>query len=142
MLKWRRSKAYNDAEYPKGYLLERIAGEKFDSTRRDHAEGFVQLLRNVVQSYEAFALAGGVPSLADPGVPTHNVLHRLTAADFKFFVAQAKSALSKAEKALASTDKGESARLWRELFGSDFPEGPGTKAAFPPSPVRPPNRPE
>lgn len=142
MSKWWRHETYQDPEYPKGYLLERIVGEKVDSGKRDHAEGFVQLLRNIVTSYEPYALASIVPSLPDPGVPSHNVLHRLSADDFRAFISRVKTALSKAEEALASTDKNESAGLWREVFGKKFPEAPTAKAAFPAAAVRPPNRPE
>jgi len=142
MFKWWREETYQEPVYPKGYLLERIAGEKLDSGKRDHAEGFVQLLRNILTSYEAYAVANVVPSLSDPGVPTHNVLHRLTAGDFKVFIAHIKAGLTKAERALASADKNESARLWREVFGSRFPDAPTAKASFPAAAVRPPNRPE
>lgn len=142
MFKWWRRETYRTPEYPKSYLLERLAGEVFDRSKRDHAEGFVQLLRNLIAKYESYATANIVPTLPDPGVPTHNVLARLSAVDFKTFIGYAKLGLTKAEKALASTDRDESARLWREVFGPKFPGAPTAKAAFPAAAVRPPNRPE
>ncbi|MGZ5440299.1 MAG: SMODS domain-containing nucleotidyltransferase [Thermoanaerobaculia bacterium] len=142
LFKWWRKQAYTTPAYPKGYVLERIAGEVFDRTKRDHAEGFVQLLRNIVSNYEWYALVNSVPTLTDPGVPSHNVLARVSAADFKTFINHVKSAVAKAELALSATDKGTSAKLWRELFGSKFPAAPTAKAAFPAAAVRPPNRPE
>ena len=142
MFKWWRQEAYKSPKYPKGYLLERIAGEVFDTSRRDHAEGFVQLLTNIIAAYDSYAVADVVPLLRDPGVLSHNVLERLNAEDFKKFIQQVKSGLAKAEKALAATTVGHSAELWREVFGVKFPSAPTAKAAFPAAAVRPPNRPE
>jgi tRNA nucleotidyltransferase (CCA-adding enzyme) len=142
MFKWWRTEAYTAPEYPKGYLLERIAGEVFDRTKRDHAEGFVQVLRNLISMYDSYAAAGVVPTLSDPGVPTHNVLARLSVEDFRTFIGYAKAGLATAERALASSDKDESVRLWRQVFGTKFPPASTAKAAFPAAAVRPPNRPE
>lgn len=142
MFKWWRKQAYATPEYPKGYVLERLVGEVFDQSKRDDAEGFVQLLRNMIGRFEFYTLLNGVPTLPDPGVPGHNVLARVSAADFKVFITQVKAALVTAEKALASSDKVESAGLWAKLFGSRFPTVPTAKAAFPAAPIRPPNRPE
>jgi hypothetical protein len=142
MLKWWRKQAYAKPEYPKGYPLERVAGEVFDRAKRDHAENFVALLRNIVRAYEGYTLLNLVPTLSDPGVPTHNVLARITPDDFTTFVGHVKSGLVTAEAALASTEKEESAGLWGKLFGPQFPAAPIAKAAFPPTPIRPPNRPE
>lgn len=77
MVKWWRREAYEKPKYPKGYVLERLVGECVDKTKRDHAEGFVQLLANVQAKYGSYATLGIVPHLSDPGVPTHNVAHRL-----------------------------------------------------------------
>ncbi len=141
LFKWWRKEAYTTPTYPKSYPLERIAGEVFDQAKRDHAEGFVQLLRNIVSAYSSYAALNLVPTLPDPGVPTHNVLARVSPADFKTFIAQMHTALATAEKALASTDREEGAALWRQVFGAKFPAAPTAKAAFPPAPIRPPNRP-
>lgn len=142
MFKWWRKEAYSSPTYPKGYVLERLVGEVFDQSTRDDAEGFVQLLRNLVSTYDVYATLNVVPNLPDAGVPSHNVLARVSASDFKTFMGKVKSALSTAEEALASTDKAESAELWRKLFGSKFPPAPTAKAAFSASAIRPPNRPE
>jgi Second Messenger Oligonucleotide or Dinucleotide Synthetase domain len=56
LFKWWRKEAYVTPAYPKGYVLERLVGEEFDRTKRDHAEGFVLLLRNIVSAYEWYAL--------------------------------------------------------------------------------------
>jgi predicted nucleotidyltransferase len=118
MFKWWRKEAYEKPKYPKGYVLERLAGECVDKTKRDHAEGFVQLLENIRAKYSAYASIGIVPHLPDPGVPSHNVAHRLSVEDFKTFMAKVD--------------------LWRDVFGSKFPAASAAaKASFPPIPVRP-----
>jgi hypothetical protein len=142
MFKWWRREAYSSPAYPKGYVLERLVGEVFDQAKRDDAEGFMQLLRNLVSAYDTYAALDLVPHLPDAGVPTHNVLARVSAADFKTFMGKVKDASTTAEAALASTDKAESAELWRKLFGSKFSAAPTAKAAFSASAIRPPNRPE
>ena len=86
MFKWWRQETYAQPKYPKGYVLERIAGECVDVTARDHAEGFVQLLENVARTHAGYASLGIVPNLPDAGVPSHNVAHRLSGDDFRTFV--------------------------------------------------------
>jgi hypothetical protein len=138
MFKWWRKETYQKPKYPKGYVLERLAGECVDQSKRDHAEGFVQLLENIHSKYSFYAAAGLVPVLPDPGVPSHNVAHRLSADDFKTFMDKVAAALPTARAALAEADTKKSADLWRKLFGDKFPAASaGAKAAFPPVPVRP-----
>jgi predicted nucleotidyltransferase len=137
MFKWWRKETYQQPKYPKGYILERLAGECVDTSKRDHAEGFVKLLENIHAKYSGYALAGLVPTLPDPGVPTHNVAHRLSADDFKTFMTKVANALPTARAALAETDIQKSADLWRKLFGDKFPAAQASKASFPPIPVRP-----
>lgn len=137
MFKWWRKETYQQPKNPKGYILERIAGECVDTTKRDHAEGFVTLLENIVAKYSASAHAGLVPHLPDPGVPSHNVAHRLSSDDFKTFTEKVEKALPAARAALSETDIPKSADLWRKLFGEKFPAASAAKASFPPAPVRP-----
>lgn len=138
MFKAWRKLAYDTPKYPKGYLLERIAGECCDVSKREHAEGFVALLENIVKKYGHYPAAKLVPSLPDAGVPSHNVLARLTAQDFATFIDKVRGALETARAAFAEEDKEKSVELWRQLFGSAFPRAQGmSKAAFPDAPVRP-----
>lgn len=138
MFKWWRKETYEKPKYPKGYVLERLAGECVEKSKRDHAEGFVQLLENLHAKYAMYAAAGLVPVLPDPGVPSHNVAHRLDAGDFKVFMEKVAKALPIARDALAEEDIAKSAELWRKLFGEKFPAAStSSKASFPPVPVRP-----
>lgn len=138
MLKWWRQEAYSQPKYPKGYVLERLAGECVDVAVRDHAEGFVRVLETMVHKFAAFGAANLVPTLPDAGVSTHNVAHRLSAADFSTFIKKVGEAALVARVALDETSNSKSAELWRKLFGEKFPAAPSTTdASFPPTPVRP-----
>lgn len=138
MFKWWRKEAYGTPKYPKGYILERIAGECVDPTARDHAEGFVKLLANIKAKFGVTAALGIVPHLSDPGVPSHNVAERLAPEDFQVFMKKVSECLPIAQAALAEGEKAKSADLWRKVFGDKFPAAPVEKAAsFPPVPVRP-----
>ena len=137
MFKWWRKEAYARPKYPKGYVLERLAGECVDKAVRDHAEGFVRLLENIVLKYGTNPARGLVPYLPDAGVPSHNVAHRLTPEDFASFMEKVTAALPTARAALAEPDTKKSADLWAKIFGDRFPAAPSGKASFPPVPVRP-----
>jgi predicted nucleotidyltransferase len=137
MFKWWRKEAYAEPKHPKGYVLERLAGECVDRAKRDHAEGFVQLLENISSTYRFYAAAGAVPHLPDPGVPTHNVAGRVSAADFAHFMGKLDEALPTARQALREDDIEKSATLWRKVLGTKFPAASKAKASFPAFPVRP-----
>jgi hypothetical protein len=88
-------------------------------------------LEAIVQNY-----ATGKPVLCDYGVPTNDVLKRISNADFEAFYEQAKPAADLAKRAFDATDRTESGNLWRELLGTKFPEPPdsggGKKQGFTP----------
>jgi hypothetical protein len=80
--------------------------------------------------------------LPDYGVPSHDVFKRVSVEDFKAFFEQVQGAAALARRAFDSTDRTESGKLWRELFGSKFPEPPvngggGTKKVGYTTPVAP-----
>jgi len=138
MFKWWRKVTYETPMYPKGYILERLVGECVDTSARDHAEGFVKLLENIQTKHAGYALAGCiVPNLPDPGVPTHNVAHRLSPVDFKTFMEKVAGVLPIARAALDEKDVKKSADGWKRVFGDKFPAAPVEKASFPPTGVRP-----
>src|SRR5262249_54537546 len=111
-------------EHPKGFPLERIVGQCCPDDIGSVAEGVTRTLESIVSNYGTHVLLGTTPTLTDYGVPTHNVLKRISAADFKAFYGQASSAAGLARRALDSTDRSESGTLWRELLGTKFPEPP------------------
>ena len=130
-LKWWRLEKFTKPEHPKGFPLERIVGECCPGGIGSVAEGVTRTLETIVANYGVHAALGNVPSLPDYGVASHNVLKRISGADFKAFYDQCVAGAKLARRALDSPDRTESGNLWRELFGTKFPEPPrdgGSKA--------------
>lgn len=118
---WRHEHAEALPKYPKGYPLEHMIGHVLPDGIQSVAEGVVKAfegIRDVFQSHAGLVL---VPTLSDHGVPSHDVLKRLSAADFVAFHTQASQAANLARRALDETDKDASGALWRELLGTCFP---------------------
>ena len=123
---WRHEHSSKLPKYPKGYPLEHMIGFVSPDDTQSMAKGITHALEGIRDSFANHAKAGNVPFLADHGVPSHNVLKRVSAKDFRDFHEGASSAAKLARKALDSQDAEESGELWRELLGSSFPL-PGPK---------------
>ncbi len=131
-IKWWRLENYPDAKHPKGFPLERMIGDCCPDGIGSVAEGIARTLEGMVSRY-----ASGKPVLPDYGVPHHDVLGRISSADFATFYEQAKAAAQIARKAWDSIDRVESSEQWRQLLGSKFPKceddgsgGGGKKRGF------------
>ena len=133
-IKWWRLEHYSEPAHPKGFPLERLVGERCPDGIESVAEGVVKTLEAIVSSYAMLVLTNGRPTLSDYGVPSHDVLHRLSGEDFCAFYDQVKVSADLSRRAFDSEDRTESCYLWRELFGSKFPpppdNGSGKKAGF------------
>jgi hypothetical protein len=129
---WRRN-AYSKPKYPKGYILERIVAENIDRMQTTYAAHCVALFRRIVANYSYHYSMGLIPTLPDPGNPSHNVAQRLDPSDFKVFYEKVRDAVRPMELALFEADKDKSAEMWQRIFGPPFP-GPLKKsvnAVFP-----------
>lgn len=123
---WRHEHADELPKYPKGYPLEHMIGYVLPDGITCVAEGVVKAFEGIRDRWALHATMGLVPELPDHGVPTHNVLKRLSADDFAAFHRQASKAADLARRAFDETDKDKSGDLWRELLGKCFPlPGPG-----------------
>lgn len=135
-IKWWRLEHYAEPAHPKGFPLERLVGEHCPDGIESVAEGVVKTLEAIVSSYVVLVLTKGKPWLSDYGVPSHDVFHRITGEDFCAFYDQVKDGADLSRRAYDSDDRTESGNLWREMFGSKFPEPPnngsGKKAGFTP----------
>lgn len=140
-LKWWRLENYSAPKHPKGFPLERIVGDCCPQEFTSVAEGVTLTLEQIVTKYAPYVALKCVPELPDYGVPRHNVLHRITVADFASFYQQATEGAVIARQALTSAKRRESSELWRKLFGSKFPLAPeggrGNSFTTPTSPARP-----
>ncbi len=121
--RWRQIKRPKP-KYPKSYPLEHMIGDCCPDGVGSVAIGVTLAFETMESRYRPFVLLNQVPVLHDRGVPNHNVLKRVTADDFKAFLDHVAEAAKLAQKALDATKVSKSARLWRELFGDEFPEGP------------------
>ena len=129
LVKWRWRTAHPDLEYPKSYPLEHLVGDCCPDGVESLAEGFTTVLEEMVSRFSAVAEAGLVPFVPDRGVPEHNVLKRLSPADFSRFIQNVRNASVIARAALESSDVSDSAARWRELFGSKFPAPPSDSSS-------------
>ena len=123
-IKWWRRVNYSDVKYPKGYPLEHLIGNNCPDSINSVAEGIVLSLENMVSKYYVDALIHQVPSLPDRGVPTHNVLARLSSKDFDAFYKSVCDAAKIARGALDAKDVATSVIEWQKLFGEKFPDAP------------------
>lgn len=124
-LKWWRRVRYPDVKHPKGYPIEHLIGTCCPDGTNSVAIGITQTLETMARRYEGYAKLKQTPQLWDHGVPEHNVLHRISGADFAIFLTQVTDAARTARRALDADSVVESARAWRELFGDAFPTAPG-----------------
>jgi hypothetical protein len=121
-IKWSHRFVRTDTKYPKGYPLEHIIGVCCPDSTNSVAEGVTRTFANIVAAFAPHVAAGQTPFLKDHGVPDHNVLKRLSPADFKKFYEYCVEAAATAKRASDALTVYESANAWRELFGNEFPE--------------------
>lgn len=116
-LKWWRQGKPVMPKYPKSYPFEHLIGQCCP-------DGITSVAMGVTLSLEVIAALPCKPFLPDHGVPTHDVMHRVTEDDFDAFLEQVRPAAKLARRAFDAADLCESARLWKELFGEPFPDPP------------------
>ena len=114
---WRRG--FEDPKYPKGYPVEHLIGVCCPGDIKSVAEGVVLTLEKIVSDYSYYALTRTVPFLADHGVPAHNVMGRVSGADFAAFYDKVKDAAAIAREAYDETDTEKSAN--RSKFPAPSP---------------------
>jgi hypothetical protein len=105
-------------KYPKGYPLEHLIGASCPDGISSVAEGVTLALEGIVKKYPK------KPILNDHGVPEHDVFKRITEEEYMEFYGLVSDAAILARNALDCQDKVKCIGLWRDLFGSKFPEPP------------------
>ena len=131
LVKWWWQSRHPEQEYPKSYPLEHIIGDCCPDGVTSLAQAFTETLEEMERRYQTFVDTGSVPFLPDRGVPEHNVLKRITPQDFGQFHGKAKAAAKIARQAMNSTNPGESAHLWSEIFGNRYPVRPSQRGYTP-----------
>lgn len=119
-IKWWR-KSFASPKYPKGYPIEHMIGQCCPDNIGSVAEGVTLTLEEMTRRYSANAQSNTVPNMPDHGVPEHDVMKRVTPAEFKEFYEQVASASTIARTALDEDSKIEASKTWQKLFGTKFP---------------------
>lgn len=134
-----------DGKRPKGFLVERLAGEYCPDGIQSVAEGVEAVFRGIKDAYKYHALNGTVPFVRDTGIPSNNVFKRISVEEFRDFYGRVRVASAAATDAYNDTDLSSSNNKWCGLLGKDFPSdsngggskrGPGPDIGFPP-PTKP-----
>lgn len=120
-LKWWR-KENPDGKYPKGYPLEHLVGDTCPDGIESVAEGLTLALEAIRDNFRVYVQAGLKPILSDRGVPEHDVLRKITPEQFATFWRLVETAAGKARAALNAEGNANSAILWRDLLGHEFPQ--------------------
>jgi hypothetical protein len=141
-VKWWRREHEPIPKYPKSYPLEHLLGVNCPDGVRGVGAGIVLTLENAVRRYAADVASGRTPYLHDHGFSpadrTHDVMRRISPPDFAAFYKKSERAAGVAREALECSSMHESSKLWRQLFGDEFPEAPpdqgggGGKGGFTP----------
>lgn len=118
---WRQQNAETLPKYPKGFPLEHMIGHVLEDGTSSMASGLVQVFETMRDKWRFEALVGKVPTLADHGVPEHDVLKRLSLEDFRVFHSAITTTADQAREALECDDAQKSGQLWQKLFGGKFP---------------------
>lgn len=113
LVKWWWQTQHPEQEHPRSYPLEHIVGDCCPDGVTSLAQAFTETMEHIAR----YNPAAGSP---DRGVPEQNVLKRITMADASRFQQFAVQAAAVARRACNSKDEGESANLWRQIFGSKY----------------------
>jgi len=115
---------------PKGFTLEALVAHYQDPDAPTYAEAFVNFLHNLIESCGDFLKSGYFPRVPDPGM--HGEYLQLSAEDQEAiqFADIVEESLYAAKLALAAESIGESASLWRDVFGSRFPDAPESEKSL------------
>lgn len=124
-VKWWKREIQPNPKYPKGYPLEHLVGDTCPDGITSVAEGLTRTLEAIAASYRGHAARRETPFLQTRGLSeAQNVMKRVEGSDFAAFHANVESAARLARRALDAQDIHESASLWRQLLGPEFPSPP------------------
>lgn len=103
---------------PKGFWVECLTGEHFDTSQTAWSDHFIAVLESVSEKYTN---ADAVPELQDPGLENEIIKTSMTLEELEVFVEAVNESLELATLARDASDPLTSSELWREIFGDKFP---------------------
>lgn len=120
MLKWWRRTNPTSSKKPKGFVLEILLAEHGPADETHFGEAFTKTLENIHAAYGINASIGIKPFIADPAVPTSDILEKVTVPQWKAFIEKVRVYAEIARKAQDTDDMEEATRQWRRVFGDRF----------------------
>jgi hypothetical protein len=115
---WRRQNP--SGKRPKGFVLEVLVALHAPQRETHFGEAFATLLENIHASYSYLALLDKKPFIADPAIPSNDILGKVTIAQWKDFLEKVRVYASYARRAQDEVNMEEATRLWRKVFGDRF----------------------
>jgi hypothetical protein len=113
---------------PKSFWIETLVLNYFTNQHDNWAERFLNFVQTVTASLPA---DGGMPYLADPGMPETQLKTSMDQDEFNAFIDKLHETEQLAIAALDEPDRAKSSKLWAEIFGDDFPtEEPAVRTQF------------
>jgi len=119
LFKWWRRHNPSDKR-PKGFVLEVLVSLHAPTGKTHQGEAFAQLLANIYAAYGFSASLDQKPFIADPAVPSNDILAKVTVAQWKAFVEKVHVYADIARRAQDADDMDEATRQWRRVFGDRF----------------------
>ena len=137
MARWWKRQRLRSRRHPKGHMMELMAGYYHDPRMRDWADVFVAWVERTTTNFSIYRQLGSMPSFPDPGLPGQSIKTGMEQEDFNRLYDELATTLPLAQRArdLAEADLTASAKLWRQIFGDEFPlpDDGGRKAGGPPA---------
>ncbi len=115
---WRRENP--TGKRPKGFVLEVLVSKHAPSNEKHYGEAFAKMFESIYASYGTLAEAGIKPTIADPALPSNDILSKVSITDWKNFIERVRVHSGYARRAQDEEDMEEATRLWRKLFGWRF----------------------
>lgn len=145
LMKWWRRENPTVNKKPKGFVIECIVAECMDRNEKNYGELFVGTLESIVDKYAIYIGLSVVPHIEDPAVTVNSVTSGMSFAAFEGFYNKVKSHAETGRKAIDEEDKDESLKLWRKIFGDNFPAASNSlvknalepSLSFPDRPIQP-----
>lgn len=113
-----------DRPKPKGFMLEVLVAKYQDSDAPTYAEAFVSFLENFMADCGSQLRQGLFPDIPDPGIAGESIKATFEPYEAQLFAEIVDESLATAKQAIAAETRGESATLWRKVFGDRFPDAP------------------
>lgn len=114
---------------PKGYPLERVVGEFCPDQIDDIQDGIVATFSGMAEAYSEYDTSSPVPVVHDTGIPSLNVMERITREEFASFVDSVNTTASLIEEIDDSDDTEACVEKWQRIFGDEaFPSFRGSSS--------------